>query len=316
MSSSRIAFFALALVALLASPANAQTLCSLPVSAYLSDADGAALDGALDIELRFFLDAGEGAPPAECRSFDAVPVDAGWLRVDVDACSVPEPTDCGTMPISDILRGASGLWVAVVVDDTELGPRLPVGAVPYAVEASNSATLQGLGADAFEDAGSVEAHAGDPDAHHSSTSDGIAITPASVEVGDTRVESGSVDLGPDATDELTAEIVETLTGGGEADALHGHAGMSAGGGCYVAVGINTCATDFEVAYTGIYGDWITHWGSASMAATPSCLADAAVGTVTGASGWAIEREFWTGHGANRTHVAPTDATVACAVCCR
>ena len=241
----RVFYCTAALVALLPSSGVAQSLCSLPVSAYLTDATGAPLDGAIDVELEFYVDPAPGSSPSECRSFVAVPVDAGWLRVDVDACSAPDPSDCGTMPLSELLRAASGLWVAVVVDETELGSRIPVGAVPYAVEASNAASLQGLEPDAFEAAGSIDGHAAGAEVHHSSTSDGIAITPASVEVGDTRIESGTVDLGPDATDTLTAEIVQTLTGGGEADALHTHGGThGSAGACYPVVGTTDCPEGF------------------------------------------------------------------------
>jgi hypothetical protein len=247
----RAFYCAAVLVALLPSSGVAQSLCSLPVSAYLTDAAGAPLDGTLDVELEFYLDAAPDSTPSECRSFAAMPVDAGWLRVDVDACSAPDPDDCGTMPLSEILRGASGLWVAVVVDETELGPRIPVGAVPYAVEASNAALLQGLEPDAFEAAGSIDGHAAGAEVHHSSTSDGIAITPASVEIGDTRIESGSVDLGPDATDTLTAEIVQTLTSGGEADALHTHGGShESGGACYQVIGSTDCAEGFVLVSQG------------------------------------------------------------------
>ena len=255
----RLPLYALAASALLAHPAEAQTLCSLPVSTYLTDSEGVALDGAIDLELRFFVDSGEGAPPTECRSFSSVPVDAGWLRVDVDACSAPALGDCGTMPLSEILRGAPGLWVAVVVGETELGPRVAVGAVPYAVEASNAATLQGQEPDAFEAAGTVESHAAGPHAHHSATSDGIAITPLSVEVGDTTVESGTLDLGPGAADELTAEIVETLTGGGAADTLHTHTGHGGGGGaCYEVWGSGDCAEGFSPV---IAGSAMSLWGN-------------------------------------------------------
>ena len=247
----RVFYCVAVVVTLLPSSGVAQSLCSLPVSAYLTDATGAPLDGRLDVELQFYLDAVPDSTPTECRSFAAVPVSSGWLRVDVDACSDPAPDDCGTMALSEVLRGAATLWVAIVADREELGPRIPVGAVPYAVEASNAATLQGREPDAFEAAGSIDGHAARLEAHHSSTSDGIAITPASVEVGDTRIESGSVDFGPDASDALTAAIVETLTGGGEADALHTHSGThGSGGACYQVLGSTNCGEGFVLVSQG------------------------------------------------------------------
>ena len=299
----RVFYCAAVLVALLPSAAFAQSLCSLPVSAYLTDATSAPLDGTLDVELEFYLDAAPDSTPSECRSFAAVPVDAGWLRVDVDACSAPEPGDCGTMPLSEILRGASGLWVAVVVDEAELGPRIPVGAVPYAVEASNAASLQGLEPDAFEAAGGIDDHAAGGEVHHSSTSDGIAITPASVEVGDTRIESGTVDLGPDATDTLTAEIVQTLTGGGEADALHTHGGShGAGGACYQVMGTSTCADGFVRVSQGS----VVNWGSTFCMDTSEAIP---VGSYTcptwDASNMGCNPRSWTFD----------EADIECATCC-
>ena len=167
------------------------------------------------------------------------------------------------MALSEVLRGADGLWVAIVAGGEELGRRIPVGAVPYALEASNSATLQGLEPDAFEAAGSIVGHAADPDAHHSSTSDGTAITPVSVEVGDTRIESGTLYLGPEVADALTGEVVETLTGGGEADALHTHAGTQGSvGGCYQVWATAECADGFVR---------LSHGTMSNLYGTPQCV---------------------------------------------
>ena len=298
-----------------ASTAAAQPTCALPVSGFLTDAVGTPIDGSMDVELQFYIESGPGAPPTECRSFAGVPVNDGWVRLDVDACSPPVPGDCGATSLSDVLRGADGLWVAFVVGGEELGPRVPVGAVPYAVEAGNAATLEGRTADAFEDAGTVDAHAADPDAHHSSTSDGIAITPSSVEVGDTFIDSGEVDLGPDATDTLTAAIVQTLTGGGEADALHGHAASGhAGGGCYVPVGINTCAEGYTAAYTGIYGHQVT-FTSQGVGASALCMADAAIEELVLLGPSSTDNRYITGYAGSDQWIDTGDAAIPCAVCC-
>jgi hypothetical protein len=70
------------------------------------------------------------------------------------------------------------------------------------------------------------AHAGDPDAHHSATSDGLVISPAEVRVGDaTRLSNGELRLGAEANAAVTAPQLATLVGGGNADALHTHAGQ-------------------------------------------------------------------------------------------
>lgn len=97
------------------------------------------------------------------------------------------------------------------------------------------------------------AHGADPDAHHSANSEGIAIEPTSVAVngGTTVLDEGSLDLGPGVHDELTAAMVTTLTGGGDADALHTHAGAAAGGGvCYTAWNAEECAESFQAVVVG------------------------------------------------------------------
>lgn len=256
MPKSRFLLGIPAALLLLPVASAAQPTCDLPVNAYVTDAAGVALDGDLDVELRFYTDGAPDAVAAECRSFEGAPAEDGWLRLTVDACGAPAPGDCGATPLSDLLgSGADALWVGVFVGGLELEPRTTLGAVPFAVHsvrAEDAGTLQGRAPDSFETAGAVDSHAADPDAHHSSTSDGIAITPASVEVGDTRMTDGSVDLGVDADDELTVEIVRTLTGGGDADALHGHAASSsAGGACLTAWGRSDCPADYALFYSGI-----------------------------------------------------------------
>jgi hypothetical protein len=207
------------------------------------------------------------------------------MRLMVDACSEPPADDCGIVPLSELFDGAPGLWVGVSIAGVELDPRIPVGAVPFAVRAADSDALQGRGPEAFEAAGSIVTHAADPDVHHSSTSDGIAITPSSVTVGDTSIGSGEVDLGPDVDDELTAAIVTTLTGGGEADALHGHAaGAALTAGCYIAHGTTTCAEGWALIHAGYAVESLSYDldadgdgdDSATVAVAPYCVNEAAV----------------------------------------
>ena len=241
--------------ALVTVPLHAQPACELPLSAYLTDATGAPLEGSLDLELRFYDEDSAVAVPVECRSLAGMLVEDGWLRMTIDACSVPEPGDCGAVSLSELLGdGSTGLWAGVVIEDEELAPRVPFGSVPLALRAAragDSSTLEGLGADDFEPAGAIEAHAAEPSAHHSETSDGLALTPSTVTIGDTVVAEGTLDFGPGVDDELTTEIVRTLTGGGEADALHSHASSGdGGGGCMTAWGRSDCPTDFTLFYVG------------------------------------------------------------------
>ena len=302
-------------------PAEAQPHCDLPVAAYLSDGDGVPLEGTADVELRFYAEPGPAAPPTECRSFDDAIIDSGWLRVTVDGCEAPPAGDCGVVPLDVLFAGAEGLWVGVSVGGTELGPRVPIGAVPFSVRAGNADTLQGRGPEAFEAAGTVDTHAAGPDAHHSSTSDGIALTPSSVTVGDTVLEDGRVDLGASAADELTATIVETLTGGGEADALHGHAsGGAPGGSCYVAWGVTTCGGEFAAMYTGVAAQMTQYvaWGGTGVGLSsvgPMCVADDGIGSFDVSTSDVSVSEIVVGRD-GRERLIPADERLVCAMCCQ
>ncbi len=94
-------------------------------------------------------------------------------------------------------------------------------------------------------------HVGASDAHHSSASSGLALTPSSVTIqgSSTALTTGELDLGPNSDDSLTAGMVQTLTGGGDAETLHTHTGHG-GGGCYTAWGTSQCGTGFQAMYTG------------------------------------------------------------------
>ncbi len=67
--------------------------------------------------------------------------------------------------------------------------------------------------------------------------DGQHIEPASIALQgtSTALEDGLLDLGPAVDDELTAEMLQTLTGGGNADALHSHAGNGGVNPTYVGI---------------------------------------------------------------------------------
>ena len=100
------------------------------------------------------------------------------------------------------------------------------------------------------------AHASDPNAHHPADGEGIDMRPRSVTVGNTQITDGEIDLSPEDGDEVTAPMLRTLLGGGQADALHTHAAQPAAGGgggaCYVAVGTEACGEGFSAMYTGIF----------------------------------------------------------------
>ena len=320
--------FVLVLLALsISAPAAAQPLCELPVSAFLTDSDGAPLTGSVEVELRFYLEDLPASLPAECRSMPTVTLDGGWLRVSVDVCSPPDAGDCGAAAIRDLLDAegmGAGVWIGVVVGDgPELTPRFPLGAVPYALTAGDAELLAGNPAAAFERtgvaAGLLDTHVVNPDAHHPADSSGIAITPTSVTVGDTQLNDGELDLGPDANDRITAEIAETLTGGGEADALHVHAGGSGtGGSCYTGWGETTCGDGFALMYAGTatFAAMVSTLQGYGAIGSPICVSSTQIASVGGGvSVWnGIQL---VGLSNSETRVDTVDATaVTCAVCCQ
>ncbi|MEC7947386.1 MAG: hypothetical protein VX265_07430 [Myxococcota bacterium] len=161
-------------------------------------------------------------------------------------------------------------------------------------------------------------HGADPDAHHSSTSDGIDITPASVTIQgtSTSLTDGSIDLGSSADDALSASMVQTLTGGGSADALHSHAATGGGGGgCYTAWGTTSCLTGYSSAYagTGIVQTFRFFERSYTLAtggvAGPVCVADTAL-TATGTAGHFAEETVAFGGDTEYSLSA-----IVCTLCC-
>jgi hypothetical protein len=307
--------------------ASADPLCDLPVSAYLSDAAGLPLAGTIEVELNFYVSGADDSLPVDCRSFTDVEVESGWLRLLVDACADPAVGDCGVAPLVDLMASdAEGLWVGIRLGDdaAELDPRVRAGAVPYAVRASESddtRALGGLGPAEFERsgiaAGLVGDHAANADSHHSSTSDGMEITPSAVHVGGVAVTTGGVDLGPDVDDELTAEIVRTLTGGADADALHTHAsGHGETGGCYTGWGTTTCGDGFSLVYSGTAG-FHAVWDSgvgASAASSTLCIATEGIGSYSTLHRWDFSQMVSIRDGIES--ILPSGTRLECALCCR
>ena len=319
---NRLAGSCLALALLLPQPAQSTPVCDLPVSAYLTDSDGLPLDGTLDAELRFYLEE-DAALPVECRSFPGARVDDGWLRLTVDSCATPVPEDCGLTPIRNLLGDRPDqLFVGIVVgpSGTELDPRIAVGSVPYAVAAADAQTLDGAGPDSFEPAGTASdlltAHAANEDAHHPADSSGIHIRPASTTVGDVVIEETRVDFGPNVADELTASIVETLTAGGDADALHTHAaGSATSGACYTMFGATTCGEGFTAQFDGVAAQPYLYESQGTGVAGTLCIASSAVssyvtdiGSIDG-MGIATVRD-------GEERILQVGDRLVCTICCR
>ncbi|MEC8423720.1 MAG: hypothetical protein VX000_08075, partial [Myxococcota bacterium] len=167
---------------------------------------------------------------------------------DGDDADTLASTSCGDGELL-VYRLSSSSWACGTDTDSTL-TSAEVQAMVEAVSGLALAAGSTVGGSAILTAAD---HGADPDAHHSSTSDGIDITPASVTIQgtSTQLTDGSIDLGSSADDALSASMVQTLTGGGSADALHSHAAVSGGGGgCYVAWGTSTCGTGYTLMYAG------------------------------------------------------------------
>jgi len=59
-----------------------------------------------------------------------------------------------------------------------------------------------------------------------------------------------LDLGANSDDALSAAMVQTLTGGGDADSLHTHAASGGGGACYTVWGTTSCGAGHTQIYSG------------------------------------------------------------------
>ena len=135
---------------------------------------------------------------------------------DNDALANTVCTD-GQILVYDI---ATNAWICGTDTDTTLSPTEVQGMI----ESMSSLELQGSTMIGGEIPLLASNHGNDADAHHSHTSDGLDITPASVTIQNstTSLTEGSLNLGSGADDVLTTAMVQTLTGGGDADSLHTH----------------------------------------------------------------------------------------------
>ncbi|MBM4345648.1 MAG: hypothetical protein FJ100_19930, partial [Deltaproteobacteria bacterium] len=149
-------------------------------------------------------------------------------------CSAPAvQSEAGTGRFSVTLPGACAqlvhdtpdVWAEAVVAKVAL-PKVHIGAVPYALQAdgaklANTAKI----ATGVECQGCVKVAAMGFDKDVDLGGNKLATG-----AGGAVLQSGKLDLSGAAGDELTSAQVKTLTGGGNADALHTHAGSGGGGG--------------------------------------------------------------------------------------
>jgi hypothetical protein len=134
-------------ILLFANLAAAQSTCAVPVEYYLTDISGEPLNTSIDVELNFYLSGDGDALAVDCRTASEVPVSAGWMRLMLDACSLPpdDGSGCGTSSLqelfiaSDTTGDTVHVGIRIADDPGELTPRIAIGAVPFAVRAGQAA---------------------------------------------------------------------------------------------------------------------------------------------------------------------------------
>ncbi len=136
------------------------------------------------------------------------------------------PPEC-----AQAVHDTQDLWTETTVGPNNLVlPRAHVGAVPYALEADSATVAASAKNVTCTGCVTVDKMQIDKDLdlqNHNLTSTTGKVTAGTLSTGaaGANLTTGTLDLGPTVGDELTSAAVTTLTGGGNADALHTHAGL-------------------------------------------------------------------------------------------
>ncbi len=202
-----VAFLSVGIVIGQAIAGGAPKQTPLTWSGVVTDTAGKPYTQAVDVKVAFFDKATGGT--AKCTS-STVKAHANTGRF-----SVVLPADC-----AKAVMATTDLWVQAWVGPKNMAmARQHVGAVPYALTtdtaaiATKSLDVQCVGCVSVGEL-SIDK---DLDLKGKGLKAGV-------------VTATKVDFGPGAKDELTAAQVKTLVGGGNADALHTHAGSGSSGG--------------------------------------------------------------------------------------
>lgn len=123
----------------LATPALAQAPEVIPYQGYLTDADGAPVDGSVRMTFRMY-DSRDDANPAWEEVWGNVPVDDGVFVVYLGQ---------NTPIVEGVNAGEIGYLGIEIGNDGEAQPRQRVGSVPYALFARDSYYLRGQSPDSF-----------------------------------------------------------------------------------------------------------------------------------------------------------------------
>lgn len=211
----------------------------LVYSGVVTDAAGQPYKAPQEVVVKFYDKA--DATSAKCT---AAPVQA---EANSGRFSVVLPAQC-----AQAVHDAADLWAEATVAKTVL-PRVHVAAVPYALETDVAKVAAGLQCVGCVTVAAMKFDKNvDLQGHELTTGPGGAV-----------LAPGKLDLGPGVGDELSGAQVKTLTGGGNADALHTHTGLGGGGGGQVisykglslvarkaeaGVGLSTFDSDCHAAY--------------------------------------------------------------------
>ena len=137
---ARAAVAALVAGLCVAGPAAAQDMPDvLPYQGMLTDADGAPLDGSVDITFRLY-ESSDAAEPVWTEAIDDAIVEEGVFYVYLGQ---------EVAVWDDLIDGQTRYLGIEINGDGEMAPRQKVGAVPYAVLSGNARALGGYPADTF-----------------------------------------------------------------------------------------------------------------------------------------------------------------------
>ncbi|MCA9541417.1 MAG: hypothetical protein KC620_21105, partial [Myxococcales bacterium] len=132
----QIPFFALGL--LVASAALAQAPDVLPYQGYLTDANGNAVDGRMNLTFRMYTSGNDNEPV--WTEAHAVDVENGVFSVYLGQ----------EVPVVELVESADARYLGIEVNnDGEAQPRQKVGAVPYSIWARDAYYLRGYAPDEF-----------------------------------------------------------------------------------------------------------------------------------------------------------------------
>jgi hypothetical protein len=124
-----------ALVLTLLAPLAADAAAPLVLShqGRLIGSDGAPLDGSFDVRVTLYDNASQADPGLWTRQFASLPVQDGYYAVSLVTSDASQPLNAAHFDDGEV-------WVGVKVGGVEIGPRQPLGSVPFAIAAGSASS--------------------------------------------------------------------------------------------------------------------------------------------------------------------------------